>query len=97
MEKYFTNDILSQRSRFHCISILSRLDADLQAHHLDCADVGIIFLFLENVLDLMRKNMDGNIALNQPWRKQTEFLGMFMCVATLLMSSLADISMNWAL
>lgn len=73
---------------------MERLDVELKANRLENDDVRISLLLLGDLLQLLRKHLNGYIALNEPGRNQLEMSDMLKWVAVLLMSSLADISLE---
>lgn len=97
MEGDFTDDIISSRARSYCSAILNRLTVELKANSLENDELGITMLFLEDVLQLLCKNLNQHIALNEPGRKKLQLADMVRWVAVLLMSSLADITFEKAL
>lgn len=66
VEDDFTKDIISCHALRFCSSAMTRLKTELQAASIKKNDAGIVVLLLTDLLEMLLKNVNGYIALNDP-------------------------------
>lgn len=78
-------DAMSDRARRFCLSDMTRVDEDLQAHSLFNDDYSIVALLIEHVLQLLMKNNNVHISLNKQGPTKINTEDVYWFVAGLLL------------
>lgn len=97
IEQDFTNEVNLYRAVCFWKAAIKKIDAKIRGNCLERIKVGIVFLLVQDVFQLMQKNIYDQVALNDPERTGIGMEDIYRWVAMRLFPSSFDLIIDKAL